>query len=120
GIGRGEPLEDLDGRRLPGAVRPEEAEAFLGLDGQVQARDRHHVVVALDEPGATDGGHDYSCFGLFLSGSGGSIACLRAASSCMWRLPTLSARARTFMLIPPPRPAMTDIVPATSAMVPML
>src|SRR6266702_1538490 len=31
---------------------------------------------------------------------------------------TASASARIFMLIPPPRPAMTDMVPARSAIVP--
>src|SRR5438034_5933516 len=49
----------------------------------------------------------------------GVIAPLSAWSSCMRRLFTPSRRPRIFMSRPPPRPAMTDMYPATSAIVPM-
>ena len=38
GVGRGQAFEDLDRRRLPRAVRPEEAEAFAARDGRDRAR----------------------------------------------------------------------------------
>ena len=38
GVGLGQPFEDLDGRRLAGAVRPEQAEAFAAGDGRDRAR----------------------------------------------------------------------------------
>src|SRR3989449_7521051 len=37
----------------------------------------------------------------------------------MYKLLTPSVSPRSFMLIPPPRPAITDIAPATSPMVPI-
>src|SRR5690606_36971843 len=49
GIGRGEPLTDLDGGGLPRAVRAEEAKAFTGVDGKVEAVHRHYVAVVLVE-----------------------------------------------------------------------
>src|SRR5206468_1681131 len=38
-VGREEPLADLDGRRLPRAVRPEESEALSRADLEVEAVD---------------------------------------------------------------------------------
>src|SRR5207237_1761607 len=78
----------------------------------------HDVDVALDEAGAADGGHAQSewsgaCFG------SGVIACFSVASSCIRRLVNPSLSPRIFMKIPPPRPAMTDIAPATSPSVPI-
>src|SRR5207248_10760824 len=41
----GEPVDHLHGRRLAGAVRPQEAEADAGLDLEVDAIDSHAAVV---------------------------------------------------------------------------
>ena len=46
-IRRGQPLADLDGGGLAGAVGAEQPEAFAGADLEVQARDGDHVVIAL-------------------------------------------------------------------------
>src|SRR5690606_36684627 len=56
GIGRGEPLADLDGGGLPRAVRTEEAKAFTGVDGKVEAVHRHYVAVVLVEVPDPQGG----------------------------------------------------------------
>src|SRR5207249_8188501 len=115
-IGRREPLQDLDGGGLAGAVRPEQAEALSRGHREIEPGDGQHVAIALDQARAADGGHAQA--GLF--GSGGVIAFFRAASSCICMLFTASASARIFMSTPPPRDAITDIVPATSATVPTL
>ncbi len=47
---RPEAFEDLDGRRLPGAVRPEEGEDLAALDLEVDARDRFELAVSLVQP----------------------------------------------------------------------
>ena len=49
-----QPLEDLDGRRLAGAVRAEQAEALARPHLEVEARDGHDVAIALVEPAAQD------------------------------------------------------------------
>src|SRR5206468_6559880 len=113
-IGRGEALENLDGGGLAGAVRPEQAEAFAQLHGEIQAGHGDHVAVTLDEPRAADPEHPQARLSPARLGSGVD-AILRAWSSCMTRLFTPSVRPRIFMLMPPPRPAITDIAPATSA-----
>src|SRR5213075_2584022 len=43
GVGRGEPFDHLERRRLAGAVRAEESEDFAGRDGEVDARDREDL-----------------------------------------------------------------------------
>ncbi len=56
-------LDDFDGGRLAGAVRPQQAEALAPLDGEVQAAhrlDRRLGGVRLDEIGAADGQHPHS------------------------------------------------------------
>jgi hypothetical protein len=55
GVGRDEPLENLDSRRLAGAVRPEQAEAFAALDGQREVADCHDFPVRLSERMTLDG-----------------------------------------------------------------
>ena len=47
GVRLEQPLEDLDGRRLAGAVRAEQAEALAGRDLEVEAGDGDDVAVAL-------------------------------------------------------------------------
>jgi len=54
-VGGGEPLENLDGGRLPRPVRPQQAEALARVDGEVEPRDRYDVGVSLSEAGTTDG-----------------------------------------------------------------
>ena len=49
-----QPLEDLDGRRLAGAVRTEQAEALARPHLEVQAGDGDDVAVALLQPAAHD------------------------------------------------------------------
>ena len=49
-----EALEDLDGRRLAGAVRPEEGEDLAALDLEVDAGDRLDLAVALAQPADGD------------------------------------------------------------------
>ena len=46
-VGGAEPLEDLDGRRLPRAVRPEQREDLALLHFKGDARDGFDVAVAL-------------------------------------------------------------------------
>src|SRR5205085_2342195 len=115
-IGRREPLQDLDGGGLAGAVRPEQAEALSRGHREIEPRDRQHVAITLDQARATDGRHVQAGF----FGSGGVMARFSAASSCICMLFTASPSARIFMSTPPPRPAITDIPPATSAIVPTL
>src|SRR4029077_19909328 len=115
-VGRGEPLEDFDGGGLPRPVWPQQAEALARVDGEIETGDRDDIGVSLDQPGTVDWRREQGQAGVF--GSGGVVACFIATSSCMKRLLTASPSARIFMLIPPPRLAMTDLVPATSAMVP--
>ena len=55
-IGRGQAFANLDGGRLAGAVRPEQAEAFAGADLQVDAVDSHHVAVRLAQAADLQGG----------------------------------------------------------------
>src|SRR5262249_3027610 len=55
-VGRGEPLQDLDRRRLPSAVRPQEPEALAAVDREVEPGDGGHVRVALDQSAAADSG----------------------------------------------------------------
>ena len=60
-----QPLEDFNGRRLPGAVRPEQAKAFTAFDLQVQPSHGDDIGIALDEPAAADrrrrGSHACHC-----------------------------------------------------------
>ena len=56
GIGDAVALEDLDGRRLARAVRPEQTEHLARRDREREAVDRVHVAVALLEVGDADGG----------------------------------------------------------------
>src|SRR4029434_10934922 len=51
-IGRGEPLEDLDRRRLACAVGSEQAKALAAGDLEIEASDGNDIAVALDEPAA--------------------------------------------------------------------
>ena len=51
------PLEDLDGRGLAGAVRPEEREDLAVLDRQVDALDGLELAVRLAQPFDDDRGH---------------------------------------------------------------
>src|SRR5205085_9671851 len=53
-VGRRQPLEDLDGGRLPGAVRPEQPKALAGPDGKIETRDRNHVTEALGQRATVD------------------------------------------------------------------
>jgi hypothetical protein len=46
GVGNGEPFADLDRRRLAGAVRAEQPEAFASGDIEVDATDGHDLFVA--------------------------------------------------------------------------
>ena len=55
-VGAAQTLEDLDGRRLAGAVRAEQAEQLAALDGEVDAADDLGVAVALDEAVDLDDG----------------------------------------------------------------
>ena len=53
--------QDAQGRRLAGAVRPDQAEDLTGLDVQVDAGDGERAVVALDQAlGPDDGTHSTS------------------------------------------------------------
>jgi hypothetical protein len=47
GIGGGQPLADLNGRRLAGPVRAQQAEALAAGDIEIEAVDGDHVLVAL-------------------------------------------------------------------------
>ena len=51
-IGVEQAFEDLDGRRLAGAVRAEQAEALAARDLEIEAVDGDDVAVALDEAAA--------------------------------------------------------------------
>jgi len=57
-VARAEPLEDLDGRRLAGAVGAKEAEDLTGPDVEVEPVDRSLGAVALDEPPDANRCHD--------------------------------------------------------------
>ena len=48
-VGRGQALADLDGRRLAGAVGPEQAEALAAADLEVEAVDGDDVAVGFAE-----------------------------------------------------------------------
>ena len=50
-------LEDLDGRRLPGAVGTEQGENLAGFDSQVHAVYCGHIAVVLDQALHLDGRH---------------------------------------------------------------
>src|SRR6266853_2826566 len=115
-VGRRQPFEDLDRRRLAGAVRAEQPKAFTGADAEIEAGDRDDVSEALHQRPTVDRYNGF--FSLSFSG-GASCADLSAWSSCIVILPTPSASARTFMLSPvPARPAMIASWPATSGRVP--
>ena len=55
-VGLGQALADLDGRRLAGAVRAEQAEALAGLDVEVDPVDGHDVLVGLAKAADAQGG----------------------------------------------------------------
>ena len=55
GVRREQALEDLDGRRLAGAVRAEQPEALAGTDLEIEAIHGDHVAVALDQADAAQG-----------------------------------------------------------------
>jgi hypothetical protein len=55
GVGADEAEQHAHRRRLPGAVRAEVAVDVAGPDGQVDAVDREHVAIALDEAPRRDG-----------------------------------------------------------------
>src|SRR6267143_4479192 len=79
-VGRRQPLEDLDGGGLPGAVRAEQSKALARAHGEIEARDSHDVTEALGQRATVD---RYD-FGFSLSFSGGaSWAILSACSSCI-------------------------------------
>ncbi len=52
GVGVPEAFEDLDGRRLAGAVRAEHAEALAGADLEVEPGDGNDIAVFLDQAAA--------------------------------------------------------------------
>ena len=54
-VARAVALEDLDGRRLAGAVRAEQAEHLARLDREVDPAERFVVAVALAEARDRDG-----------------------------------------------------------------
>src|SRR5690348_5951023 len=54
GVWEGQPFEDLDRGGFPGAVGPQESEAFAAMDGEIESRDRRDVVVLLDESGGAN------------------------------------------------------------------
>jgi hypothetical protein len=56
GVGRVQPFEDLDRRRLARAVGAQEPEALSSRDLQVEAGHGGHVTVSLDEATASEGG----------------------------------------------------------------
>jgi hypothetical protein len=56
GIGRQQALQDGDGRRLAGAVRPEQAEASAAVDLEVEMVDGEDVSVLLLESPALESG----------------------------------------------------------------
>src|SRR6266446_2432446 len=58
-VGGRETFEDLDGGRLPGAVRPEEPKAFAGPDREIEPRDGHDVAKAFGQRATVD---RYDCF----------------------------------------------------------
>ena len=53
-VGRGQPFEDLDGRRLAGAVGAEQAEALAAADLEIEAVDGDDVAEALDQAATAD------------------------------------------------------------------
>ena len=53
-VGRSQALEDLDRRRLAGAVRAEQAEDLAGRDVEVDPVDRPDVAVLLDQTADPD------------------------------------------------------------------
>ena len=57
GVGAQQTEEHTDGRRLAGAVRPEEAVDLAGFDLQVEAVQGARVTEGLDELGDGDRGH---------------------------------------------------------------
>src|SRR5882762_10385189 len=115
-VGRRQPFEDLDRRRLAGAVRAEQPKTFAGADAEIEAGDRDDVIEALHQRPTVDRYDGF--FSLSFSG-GASCADLSAWSSCIVILFTPSASARTFIFIPvPARPAMIASWPATSGRVP--
>jgi hypothetical protein len=54
-IGSEKAQEYVERRRLPGAVRAEQAHDLPGRDGEIEAIERGHPVVPLDQPA---GAHD--------------------------------------------------------------
>ena len=67
-LGQAVALDDLDGRRLAGAVRPEQAEHLAGLDREADAAHRADVAVALVKVVEFDCGHDPRLWRASLSG----------------------------------------------------
>ena len=63
-----EALEDLEGRRLAGAVGPQEGEHLAALDGEVDATDRFERSVSLHETCDLDSRHAGDGTSLFNSG----------------------------------------------------
>src|SRR5207249_9883765 len=60
-------FEDLDGRRLPRAVRSQEAEALAATHRQVEPVHGSHPIVFLDQPAAADGEVHHRFFGRAIS-----------------------------------------------------
>src|SRR5205085_9402086 len=54
GVGLGQSFQDLDRRRFPRAVRPEQAEALAAGDGQIEPVHRLHVGEVLAQIAAGD------------------------------------------------------------------
>ncbi len=74
-VGQRQPLEDLDGGGLPGAVGAEQSKAFTRADGEIETRDGHDVTEALRKRATADR-YDWA-FSLSFSG-GASWAILSA------------------------------------------
>jgi hypothetical protein len=69
-VGRRQPLEDLDGGGLAGAVRPEQPKAFAGPDREIETRDGDDVSEAFGQGATVDRYNRF--FSLSLSFSGGA------------------------------------------------
>src|SRR5436190_108463 len=87
GIGQRQPFQDLDRRRLSGAVGAEQSEALAGSDDEIETRDRDDVPETLPEGAAVDR-YDwrFSFLSFWFLSVDISCACLSDCSSCIIRL----------------------------------
>ena len=94
GVRLRQPFADLDRRRLAGAVRPQQAEAFAGAHVQLDAVDGDDVLVGLAEIGDAQGGRrpgrNHRSSLAVAAGHAGAVRCARTRGSCTSR--TGSAR----------------------------